>query len=1488
MSAQVKITEFMAANSKTLKDDFGEYSDWIEVFNAGSAAVNLQDWGLTDSAGQPFKWRFPGTNLPPKSFLVVYASNRDRRLPGQPLHTNFKLDAAGEYLALVHPDGTAAAEFAPAYDPQFDDVSYGYGVSNEGRLLIGTKATGRVLVPESGIQGTLWLAPVFDDSAWLPATNGVGFKAGLNDDPGALSAYVLADHPAAYWRFEQTNETSTLNSGWQAAAANGQLLGGVIPGVPGPGTPDFGGFEAGNRAIRLNGTGARVEVPFMPDLNPGGSFTVEAWAKPARSGGAPGWIFSSLDVANGRSGYAIAQDYSAKNQWEFRLGDGQGYIAMAYGGTVDTNHWQYLAGVFDGTAARLYVNGALAASASLARPFAANTAQKTLIGGRIDAANPYYYAGDVDEVSVISRALTGQEIATRYQRALKTSGQASGPTYENLVSTDLSAGMAGRSAAVYLRLPFTVTNAAPGDRLILRMKYDDGFAAFLNGNLVASANAPAELVWNSTATARHSAEAAVQFEEFDLSDKISYLQEGSNVLAIQGLNLAATNSDFLLLVELEHASQAGFFGQTRYFLQPSPGSLNGAGAKDLGPILSLAGHLPRVPGTNDSITVTCRVAQAFAPVSQVKLHWRTMFNTLREDPMFDDGQHGDGAADDGVFGASIPNREGNAWTYSAGQMVRWYVTAVDSLSRTSRWPLFENPAGSAEFLGTVIQPDSVTSKLPVFHLFAPASVLQPGPVTQQIGADSEQGGRVSLYHDGDFYDNIYMELRGNTSAGLNKKAHRLEFNDAQPFRHPGSGLLSRKSSLLAEDLDPAYLRQHLCFWLLEKQGVPAPFDYPVRLQLNGAFYQLAFHNEVLGAEQLDRLGYAASGALYKCAGQVNPQFSSTGGFQKLLPKTNLTARVDYLKLANGINETKTEAVRRAAVFDLLDVPEVVNYLAGARFCAENDDVWANMCLYCDTYGDGLWRVVPYDMNASWGQLYGGSSPLQATVDNSKSHPLYGGSQVQEGGNSAWNRIYDVIIALPETRAMLLRRERSLLDRWVLPPGTAPESLILENYIKQMTNLISAEAALDRQKWGYSPWAPGKTFANGISDLLTQFVGPRRTHWYKTHSITNTTKPIGLGNNFNAGIPLTQPVQPALSFVAWDLNPVSGNQEEEFLCLTNANAFAVDVSGWRLDGAIRHTLQPGTVLPPGGALYLSPNAVAFRARTTGPRGGQGLFVQGGYQGHLSAWGESLALSDETGLLIVNTNLPGLPTLAQRCLRITEIMYHPAPSPGATNDSRRFEYIEFRNISTNETLDLAGIRLEGGVAFNFTAGAIKKLLPGQMLLVVSDTNSFAQRYGGGLNVAGQFAGTLENAGEKLRLWDASGEKILEFAYDPKWQPLTDGPGYSLVVVDELAPPSAWDLKTNWRPSSHPQGSPGVVDPAPPGSHDPFLAGIARNGSTVEISVASRPGFYYVLEYKTDLREAAWLPLHPPVPGTGEILVLTDVTAPGSCRFYRIRAE
>jgi hypothetical protein len=87
---------------------------------------SLAGYHLTDNAAHLDKWTFPAVTLDSDGYLIVFASGKDRRDPAGQLHTNFRLAADGEYLALVAPDGvTVDSAFAPAYPPQFDNQSFG-------------------------------------------------------------------------------------------------------------------------------------------------------------------------------------------------------------------------------------------------------------------------------------------------------------------------------------------------------------------------------------------------------------------------------------------------------------------------------------------------------------------------------------------------------------------------------------------------------------------------------------------------------------------------------------------------------------------------------------------------------------------------------------------------------------------------------------------------------------------------------------------------------------------------------------------------------------------------------------------------------------------------------------------------------------------------------------------------------------------------------------------------------------------------------------------------------------------------------------------------------------------------------------------------------------------------------------------------------------------------------------------------------------------
>jgi len=170
------ISEFMAVNTDTLLDRYGESSDWIEVFNPGTGTVNLAGWSLTDDPFDPDKWSFPATNIGPRAFLVVFASGRDEAVAGQELHTGFRLSGNGEYLALVKPGGTTVAHhYSPAYPEQRANISFGLKIDDGAKLLVESGQSCAYLVPPDGSLGTTWIETAFDDSGWSNGPTGLGF-----------------------------------------------------------------------------------------------------------------------------------------------------------------------------------------------------------------------------------------------------------------------------------------------------------------------------------------------------------------------------------------------------------------------------------------------------------------------------------------------------------------------------------------------------------------------------------------------------------------------------------------------------------------------------------------------------------------------------------------------------------------------------------------------------------------------------------------------------------------------------------------------------------------------------------------------------------------------------------------------------------------------------------------------------------------------------------------------------------------------------------------------------------------------------------------------------------------------------------------------------------------------------------------------------------------------------------------------------------------
>lgn len=162
--AQVRLNEFVADNEDGLRTAAGVAADWIELFNADAAAVDLSGWYLTDNATALTQWRIPdGVTIPAQGYLIIFADSSSEAITNGELHANFSLSKNGEYLGLIRPDGvTVEDEFAPTFPEQFEDISYGRAAREY--ELVGTATSARYRVPNA--TGT---AP------WHAANGGLGF-----------------------------------------------------------------------------------------------------------------------------------------------------------------------------------------------------------------------------------------------------------------------------------------------------------------------------------------------------------------------------------------------------------------------------------------------------------------------------------------------------------------------------------------------------------------------------------------------------------------------------------------------------------------------------------------------------------------------------------------------------------------------------------------------------------------------------------------------------------------------------------------------------------------------------------------------------------------------------------------------------------------------------------------------------------------------------------------------------------------------------------------------------------------------------------------------------------------------------------------------------------------------------------------------------------------------------------------------------------------
>ncbi len=417
--------------------------------------------------------------------------------------------------------------------------------------------------------------------------------------------------------------------------------------------------------------------------------------------------------------------------------------------------------------------------------------------------------------------------------------------FANDIQTDVQSLMQDKNASIYVRMPFQVDSLDDVSELLFRVKFDDGYLMYLNGVPLDVQNGPFAGTYNSTATKAQTNEDAVVFQEIDLSLYLDKLQIGQNVLAMQGLNVSASDDDFLLVPELYTTGLAVLDDVAGYFTTPTPGELN-PNEFALGPSITSVDHGPQEPGIGEPLIVTAAVTETLHPLQQVNLVYRVMYDNEITVSMADDGIGADQLAGDGVYTGVIP-----ADVATPGQMLRYYVTATDTTAEVSREPQVLDTTGtdrSPEYFGTVVTDATLSDNLPLFQWF-----------TESVArARGRSGARASVYYLGEFYDNILVRQRGGATNGASQK-----FNFGDDHRFFVNDELGRvgEINMNAQGSDPSFLRQTLAFEAFAWAGNEASSSFLMQMRVNGGADRIGVFIEQVDEGFLERHNLDPEGAL---------------------------------------------------------------------------------------------------------------------------------------------------------------------------------------------------------------------------------------------------------------------------------------------------------------------------------------------------------------------------------------------------------------------------------------------------------------------------------------------------------------------------------------------------------------------------------------------------------------------------------------------------
>ena len=1371
----VSITEFMADNASGLADEDGDFSDWIEIGNSESSSVDLAGWRLTDDAGNLSKWRFPaGSVIPAGERLIVFASGKNRTKAGAPLHTNFNLKKEGEYLALLPPaDLTPATEFRPAYPPQRADVSFGTGVRLLSTPLVGEHTESRIQIPASGDNDRGWIGSFdtepFPDSDWIPGAARVGYDD-LSSDQGRTLL--------GYWTFDDAQSPRV------AADDSGRDHPGTLVGLAAF-TPSGGGHtgKPGDRALDMgagnNGASVRVDAAAAGGFDRIAALdqvTISLWTfggpqLPAinsvfwfDSGGTTGdsrnimvhlpWSDSVIyfDTAGCCAGDTrISRQETDATRWRGRW-----------------NHYVFLK---DRSRKEIWQNGILWNSGSGAIPL--NAIKSLWLGSAVGGS--ISYAGKLDDIAVWAGALSAAEI----QSLTAGLSPLSVGSYRPLITTDLSSVMRGISPLARVRLPFQLPSESSPNILLLKLHYDDGFIAWLNGSEVSRRNVPVTQSRGKTEGLRPIL--------MDLSFSTRMLRPGLNMLAIEGVNDSANGSDFLLGAELIGGTSL----EGRYFMSPSPGEPNDAGVAavtaepHLNPgrgfyerpatiTLSCATPGSRILYTLDGSSPTSTHGEAVEPVDSRTAPSASLVLTntqvIRAFAMHDDYAPSDLQTHTFLFPDQIENQPSRIPGYPA----TWGVYGAYGPSQGQPVPadyamdprITRTTTAGYSIHDAILSLPALCISTAVSNLFDPVTGIYPNSAAQ--GSQWVRPASAELiFPDGTSGFQLEAGLRihgGLSRQHWHARKHSFRLNFSREFGPPRlryrlfedtrntsfNELTLRASSTdgwAVEDAEPwtrakaTYLRDP---WMKDTQqamGWPCGHSRYVHLFLNGVYwgqYNLAERTEGAWLSE-NHGGTPEDYDIVKDGGEVESGDRRMWDAMIALAAAGLATDSAYWRLQGR----KPDGARDPSLPVYLDVDNLIDYMILHIYSGAID--WPNHNWWSarrrtepsEGFRFFTWDQEISNLSLSATTTYTGEA--FASVSGPTDSPAFLYARLRE--NARFRTRF-------AARAIALTTDFGIL--------TPPQNMARwERRQAEIDRSIVAESA----RWGDSrQLLPLKR-----SDWLAEMNWMRATYWPGNHT-------IALGRFRSVGLYATSTAPSVV------IAPAGG------ILAAGARIILSGGSGIYFTTNGSNPVMGGGEIVPGARLYTSPILV------TGPTELRAQRAVG------TNW-----TSPSTAFFLLLTHVA-----PPSALVVSEIHYHPESNAAE-------EFIELRNSSTKSHLVLGGARVSGGVDGVVPNGWL--LAPGARVVLVQDVKTFQARYGVAGPVVGEFSGQLSNDGDWVHLIAPSGRALARFRYsDTKpWPTLPDGGGRSLTLVQSEATLDP-ALPKNWRSSVISGGTPGWADGVP----------------------------------------------------------------------------